>query len=366
MSFSDFAPSYLQRLDCYQAGLSIEKIASQFGFQAEDMIKLASNENPLGASPLAYEAISSSLSKYYRYPESGSLFLREALAEKLGIEVKNLIIGSGSDELIGLLGKAFLNPEVSVAYSRYAFAMYSIIGKLADARLIEVPALPSLAHNVEAMAEACDETTRILFLANPNNPTGTFLSEKEIDFLADSIPESTLLVIDEAYFEYLDKPNHTLKYLKEGRENICILRTFSKAYGLAGLRVGYAIAPEGLIELLQRIRLVFNVSVPAQVATLAALKDEQHLINSRNLIMEERKCYFDACKKMGLQVCGQEGNFILVKTKKGKEIAQEMLRKGVIIRAMDMYSLPDWIRISFGKPEENIRCLKSLSDVLSS
>ena len=349
----------------YIPGLSLEDLLEKYHLPENEILKLGSNENSLGSSPLVKKAIEESLSQISLYPDSAHRSLRNALAKKNGLKAENVMIGSGSDELIFLLGKLFLNANHSVAFPKFSFAMYKLTAQLCNAEIIESPSSASFSCDVEKLVSAVRKETKLVFLANPNNPTGTLLAEEEIHFLVNSLPDSVQLVIDEAYFEFLEKPFTCLKYVLEGRKNICVLRTFSKAYGLAGLRIGYVMGSEKLIDWLNRIRPIFNVTSVALSAALEALKDENHLLRSRKSASEARKLYFERMKNLGVECFGREGNFVLIRVENATKVAENMLKKGVIVRNMKMYDLENYIRISFGTPDQNNQCLRVFEEALS-
>jgi len=362
-SIWDLAHPQLKDLVAYEPGKPIEDVARELGLEPEQIVKLASNENPLGPSPRAIEAMREALAQAHIYPDGGAWKLRNAIADKLSLARENIIMGNGSNEIIELLGHAFLKPGMNVVVADHAFVVYKLMATLFGAETIEVPD-PGFAHDLEAMAAAITPQTREIFIANPNNPTGTLVSQEEIDRFMERVPAHVIVVFDEAYYEFLEEPPDTLKYVREGR-NVVVLRTFSKIQGLAGTRIGYGIAPPGLAEVLQKCRQPFNVNAIAQAGALAGLKDEQHITLTRKVNQVGRAYLQGAFTEMGLEFVPSQANFVMVKVGDGDKLFKEMLAKGVIIRAMGGYKLPEWVRISVGTMEQNERCIRVMRDLLA-
>lgn len=356
------AAPQLKHLVPYEPGKPIEDVARELGLDPSGIIKLASNENPLGPSPLAIEAMREAAARAHLYPDGGCYHLRNALAEKFRLEPRNIIIGNGSNEIIELLGHGFLSPGAEVVAAEHAFVVYKLMATLFGARTIEVPD-PGFVHDLEAMARAVTPRTREVFVANPNNPTGTTVSGDAIRRLADALPEDVILVIDEAYYEFLENPPDTLALIREGRLNVILLRTFSKIQGLAFLRVGYGIGPAPLIEVLQKTRQPFNVNGMAQAAALAALSDTDHMRRTIEITREGRALLERSFAEMGLEYVPSQANFVLVRTGNGDEVFRRLLRRGIIVRAMSSYKLPGWIRVTVGTPEQNRRFLNALREL---
>jgi histidinol-phosphate aminotransferase len=361
-SIWDYANPQLRDLAVYEPGKPIEETARELGADARDIIKLASNENPLGPSPRALSAMRIALENAQLYPDGGGYYLREALAAKLGVTREHLILGSGSNEIIEFLGHAFLNVGDEIVTSEHAFIAYKLIATIFGAHAIETPS-PDLHHHLDAMLTAITPRTRLLFIANPNNPTGTLLSQTVIDDFMARVPERVVVVFDEAYFEYVDRPPDTLRFVRENR-NVIVLRTFSKIMGLASLRVGYGIAPPELIKVLQKTRQPFNVNGIAQIGALAALEDDQHQQKTKSLTSEGREFLQGEFADMHLPFVPSAANFVLVKVGDGAAIFKKMLEHKIIVRALKGYRLPDWIRISIGTMEQNRKCISALRDVL--
>ncbi len=356
------AAAQLKNLVPYEPGKPIDDVARELGLDPANIIKLASNENPLGPSPKAIEAMREAATRAHLYPDGGCYHLRRALAEKFSLDTKNFIIGNGSNEIIEFLGHGFLGPQTEVIVAEHAFVVYKLMATLFGANTIEVPD-PGFVHDLEAMQRAVTPRTREIFIANPNNPTGTVVSESAIRQLLDSVPEEVIVVIDEAYHEFLNNPPNTLEFIREGRPNVILLRTFSKIQGLALLRIGYGIAPAPLIEVLQKTRQPFNSNGIAQAAALAALSDTEHMKRTIELTLEGRTLFERSFAEMGLQYVPSQANFVLVRTGNGDDVFRWLLQKGIIVRAMASYKLPDWIRVTIGTPEQNRRFLDALREL---
>lgn len=364
MSIWDYANQQLKDLVAYEPGKPIEEVARERGLRPEDIIKMASNENPLGPSPKALLAMQEAVQEVHIYPDGGGWKLRRAIAEKFGLELSNVILGSGSNEVIEFIGHAFLKPGDNIITAEHAFLVYKLMAKVFGADTIEV-ADPGLVHDLDAMAAAITPNTKEIFIANPNNPTGTLVTQEQIDRFMDKVPPHVMVVFDEAYYEFLDNPPDTLKYVREGR-NVIVLRTFSKIQGLAGLRIGYGLGKPELIEVLQRTRQPFNTNSVAQAAALAGLLDNEHQ-NKTKQITDEGRAYLQAeFAAMGLEFVPSFANFVLVKVGDGNEVFRKMMDKGVIVRAMAAYKLPEWVRISIGTADQCRRCIEVLKQVLQS
>lgn len=361
-SIWQFANPYLRDLAVYQPGKPIEETARELGCDAAEIVKLASNENPLGPSPRAIEAMREALAHAQLYPDGGCYYLRKSLAAKLNVSAENLIFGNGSNEIIELLAHAFLQPDDEVITSEHAFIAYKIIARVFGARVIEAPSR-NYAHDVDAMERVITPRTKLIFIANPNNPTGTLLAASEIESFVRRLPPHVIIVFDEAYFEFLDDAPDTIRYVRESR-NVVTLRTFSKIQGLAGLRIGYGIARPELIQVLQKTRQPFNVSALAQVAAVAALDDHEHQQQTKRVVDEGRAFLEGEFSAMKLHYIPSTANFVLVNVGDGAAIFRALLRHKVIVRAMTGYSLPEWVRISVGTMEQNHKCITALRQVL--
>jgi histidinol-phosphate aminotransferase len=361
MSIWSSAHPWLRDLVSYEPGKPIEDVARELGLKPSEIIKLASNENPLGPSPKALAAMHETLERANFYPDGGGYYLREAIAQKFGFERANVILGCGSNEIIELIGKAFLNAGDEIVVSRHAFVVYKLMATLFGARTIEVPD-PGYAHDLDAMAAAITPKTREVFVANPNNPTGTLVSQEEIDRFMARVPPHVIVVFDEAYFEFNENPPDTLKFVRAGR-NVVVLRTFSKIQGLANLRIGYGIAPAELVDVLQKTRQPFNTNGIAQAGALAGLADEEHQRKTRELTIAGRDFLQREFAAMGLEFVPSFANFVLVKVGNGKAVFQALMKRGIIVRDMTSYGLPEWIRVSVGTMEQNERFLAELRRV---
>jgi histidinol-phosphate aminotransferase len=363
MSIWQQANPQLRDLVVYEPGKPIEDVARELGLKPADIIKLASNENPLGPSPKALEAMHAALERAHFYPDGGGYYLREAIAEKLGLNRGNIMLGNGSNEIIEFVGHAFLRPGDEVVTAKHAFVVYKLMATLFGAKTIEVPD-PNFAHDLDAMLAAITPRTREVFITNPNNPTGTLASEAAIDRFMDKVPPHVVVVLDEAYYEFLETPPDTLKYIREGRENVVVLRTFSKIQGLANLRIGYGIGSEALIEILQKTRQPFNANGIAQAGALAGLRDDGHQERTRRLTWEGRDYLQAMFGNMGLEFVPSFANFVLVKVGNGTDIFKKLMQTGVIVRDMTSYALPEWIRVSVGTMEQNQRFIAELKKLL--
>ena len=301
------------------------------------------------------------LERAHFYPDGGGYDLRGAIAERLGVSRENIVLGNGSNEIIEFIGHAFLGPGDEVVVARHSFAVYKLMAQLFGADTVEVPD-PAYTADLDAMLKAITPKTRAVFIANPNNPTGTMVGQEAIDRFMAQVPDHVLVVFDEAYHEFLDAAPDVLPYVRQGR-NVVVMRTFSKIMGLANLRIGYGITTPELAAVLQRTRQPFNANGIAQAGALAGLLDEDHMRNTRELTHEGRDYFEKEFAAMGLEFVPSFANFVLVKVGDGKETFEAMLRKGIILRAMGSYGLPEWIRISVGTMDQNRRCIAELKEL---
>ncbi len=354
----------LNNLPVYQPGRPIEEVARELGLPCDDIIKLASNENPLGPSPLALAAMKKAVKKVHLYPDGNSYYLKNKLAQKLSISPENIILGNGSNEIIEFVGHILINPDVDVIVSQYCFAIYPIITKMFGGNVITVPS-KNYGHDLKAMLNSITPKTRAIFVTNPNNPTGTMATKEELIELIENVPSSVLLALDEAYIEFLDDPLDTVSYVKNGKENLLLMRTFSKIYGLAGLRIGYGICSKHLVASMEKVRQPFNINSVAQEAAIAALDDIKHIKKTRKNNSDGISYFEREFKRLNLEFVPTFANFILVKVNDGQRVFNEMQKHGVITRPMGGYSLPEWIRITIGTPDENEKCIKALEKVLN-
>ncbi len=349
----------------YQPGKPIEELQRERGL--ERVIKLASNENPLGPSPKAIEAIRTAAAEVNLYPDGGGFYLSRALSKKLGVTPEQIILGNGSVELIELVIRTFVGEGDEVVSSQYGFAMYTIATKVVGGKNVVVPAR-GLGHDLQAMAKAVGPNTRVVFVANPNNPTGTLATSGEFEEFMAAVPSGTVVVYDEAYFEYVRRPDSpdSLSYVRDGR-NILVLRTFSKAYGLAGLRIGYGIAREGLIALINQVRSPFNTARLAQVAAIAALDDDEHVRRTAELTIQGRARLCEGLEALGLRAHPSEGNFVLFETDgDGADVCRGLEERGIIVRPMRGYGLPNHVRVTVGTADQNEMFLAALREVVRS
>ena len=363
MPISDYANSFICDLIAYEPGKPIEETARELGLDPSAIVKVASNENPLGPSPLAQQAMRDAIKEAHIYPDGGGYKLRNAIAEKLGFDISNIVLGNGSNEIIELLCHTFLNRDSELIAAKHAFVVYKLMATLFGAKYIEIDD-PNFIHDLDAMGGAITDSTRLVFIANPNNPTGTQVTQEAIDLFVEKLPPHVIAVFDEAYFEFLDTPPDVLKHVHAGK-NVVVLRTCSKIHGLAALRIGYGIAPKPIAELLQKARQPFNTNALAQAGALAALNDDEHIQKTRDINREGLAFYENAFRERGLEYVPSVANFILVRVGEGDRVFTQMLRQGVIVRAMSGYKLPDWLRISIGTPAENRRALEVLDNVLA-
>ncbi len=346
----------------YLPGKPIEEVKRELGLTRVD--KLASNENPLGPSPRAVSAMKRSLNRVNLYPDGSGFYLKKVLARRLRVKAENIILGSGTDEIIEIIGKTFLDPVDEIVVSKHAFIRYEMAGELMGCQIKRVP-MKNFTHDLEAMKKAITERTKIVFVANPNNPTGTYVTEEEVEKFMDGLPEEIVVVFDEAYREYVTRKDYpkTLPYIKRGKM-VIVLRTFSKIYGLAGLRIGYGIGKSELIGFMERIRPPFNTNSLAQIAAQASLSDETHIRRSRELVGKERKHMEDNLGKMGIEFVPSVANHILLKVGNGQNVFKKLLKKGIIVRAMVEYDLPEFIRVTIGLPQQNRRFINALREVM--
>lgn len=366
---SSIAPPYVRGIAPYQGGRPISEIAREFGFAESQIVKLASNENPLGMSPKAREAMLAAAADLGRYPDGNGFELKAAISKRFGISTDWITLGNGSNDILELAAHAFLQPDRESVYSQHSFAVYALATQATGAKAVVVPATAALGHDLPAMRKAVNDRTGIVWIANPNNPTGTFLKPAEVIAFIKDIPARTLIVLDEAYTEYLsDTDRYNAFEWVAQYPNLLVSRSFSKAYGLAGLRIGFGVARPEITDLLNRIRQPFNVNSLAQAAACTALFDDEFLALSRRVNQEGLAQIAAAAKDLGLSFIPSWGNFLLIKmgdaADAGMQVFQALLAKGVITRPVANYGLPQWLRISIGTREENARCIEALREVL--
>ena len=357
------APEYVRGIAPYQAGKPISELAREYGLQPERIVKLASNENPLGIPGSARDAMVAAAADLGRYPDANGFELKEALSRRFAVPQEWITLGNGSNDILELAAHALLQPGASAVYSQYSFAVYALATQATGARAIVVPAR-DLGHDLDAMRAAIAADTRLVFIANPNNPTGTFLPSHAIAAFLENVPRDVVVVLDEAYNEYLDPALRfdSTRWLR-AHPNLVISRTFSKAYGLAGLRVGFGLAQAELTDLMNRVRQPFNVSTVAQAAAIAALGDVEFLRRSYELNRQELARLQSAFARMGFEYVPSHGNFVLVRVGDAGAVYEGLLRAGIIVRPVDNYGLPQWLRVTVGLPAENEAFLEAFARV---
>jgi histidinol-phosphate aminotransferase len=365
MNLKDLAPANVRDIAPYVPGKPIAETARELGLNEADILKMASNENPLGSSPKALAAIRGALDELHYYPDGSGFELKAILARKFGVEPANLILGNGSNDVLELVARAFLTTADSAVYSQHAFMVYPLAVQALGAKHVVVPA-KNYGDDLEALARAVRADTKIVFLANPNNPTGTFNPWDEVRAFVRRVPKNVLVVLDEAYGEYLPDAlkSPTPGWIAE-HPNVVISRTLSKAFGLAGLRVGYGIAHPEIAEVMNRVRQPFNVNHLAMVAACAALDDAEFIEKSRSVNAAGLVQLAEGFKRLGLEYIPSFGNFITVRVGKAARVYQSMLEEGVIVRPIAGYGMPEHLRVTVGKPEQNARFLAALGRALA-
>lgn len=364
-------PAHLRAIAPYQGGRPIDEIARETGIPVDQIVKLASNENPLGMSPQAQEALQKAVADLSRYPDGNGHDLKQALVRTFGLRPEQLILGNGSNDILELVAEVFLRPGVESLMSAHSFAVYGLATAVRGATAVVVPARPDdLGHDLAAMRAAVTDRTRVVWVANPNNPTGSFLSGEEIRTFAASLPKHVLMVLDEAYTEYLSPADRydAFSWLAD-LPNVLVSRSFSKAYGLAGLRVGYGVANPAVADMLNRVRQPFNVNLLAQAAATAALGDADFLARSYQVNLEGLQQLVAGLATLGIACLPSKGNFVLARTAStlgpGVQVFQQLLQLGVITRPVANYGLPDWLRVSVGLPSENEAFLKAMRKLVA-
>jgi len=358
----ELSPSYVRSIAPYQPGKPISELARELGLKEESIVKLASNENPRGIGPRTRAAIDAALGDIARYPDGNGHELKTALARRYGVDMGALVLGNGSNDVLELVALAFLGPGRAAVYAQHCFAVYPLATQARGARSIAVPA-KNFGHDLEAMLAAIDDETYVVWVANPNNPTGTMLPPQEIESFLKRVPERVIVVIDEAYNEYLspELKGETVKWLKR-HPNLVVTRTFSKAYGLAGLRVGYALAHPSVADIMNRVRQPFNVNSIALAAAVGALEDMEFVARSFADNLQGLRQIEEGAARLGLDWIPSHGNFITVRVGKANEIFRRLLKRGVIVRPVGgVYQLPEHLRITIGTAQENERFLSALA-----
>jgi histidinol-phosphate aminotransferase len=358
------APAYVRGIAPYQPGKPVSELAREMGLEESSIIKLASNENPLGPSAAAVAAMRKALDDAARYPDGNAFELKAALSAKFGVSPNQLVLGNGSNDVLELAARAFLAPGRSAVYSQYAFAVYPLVVQASGASGIEVPAR-EFGHDLDAMAAAIRDDTCVVFVANPNNPTGTWHAPEQVLAFLRRVPANVLVVLDEAYFEYLDPQvrGNAIDWIGQF-SNLLVTRTFSKAYGLAAMRVGYGIAAPPIAELINRVRQPFNVNSVAQAGAVAALADEDFVEAGRRLNRQGMDILTRGFEGLGLSWIPSQANFVSVRVGRGMEVFQGLLKRGVIVRPTGAYAMPEYLRVTIGTAAENRRFLETLEAVL--
>jgi histidinol-phosphate aminotransferase len=362
MDLCELAPSWVRSIAPYQPGKPISELARELGLDEKRIVKLASNENPRGIGPRTRAAIDAALAEVARYPDGGGFELKAALSKRYDVDPAQIVLGNGSNDVLELVSLAFLGPGRSAVYSQHAFAVYPLATQARGARAVVVPA-KDYGHDVEAMAAAIAEDTQVAWIANPNNPTGTLVPPERLEAFLKRVPGRVIVVIDEAYNEYLraDLRADTVKWLKR-HPNLVVSRTFSKAYGLAGLRVGYALADPAVADVMNRVRQPFNVNSIALAAAVAALDDMEFVARSYAENLKGMRQIEEGARKLGLEWIPSCGNFLTVRVGRAAEIYKRLLRRGVIVRPVGgPYELPEHLRVTVGTAEENERFLSALA-----
>jgi histidinol-phosphate aminotransferase len=364
MDVCDLAPSYIRSIAPYQPGKPISELARELGLAEAGIIKLASNENPIGVSPLAQRAIERAVADLARYPDGNGFELKQALSSRFGVDPAAIVLGNGSNDVLELAARAFLTPGLEGIYAQHAFAVYPLAVQATGARGIEVPAR-DFGHDLAAMRSAVTGRTRVVFVANPNNPTGTFVRSRELEAFTASLPPEVVMVLDEAYNEYLpeDLKPDSVAWLRRF-PNLVVTRTFSKVYGLAGLRVGYALASPGVADLMNRVRQPFNVNSISLAAATAALADTEFVRRSYELNQAGMRQLGDGFKRLGVEFIPSFGNFVSVEVGDGARVFRRLLERGVIVRPIGGYGMPKHLRVTVGLPSENERFLDALAQSL--
>ncbi|RKP52084.1 histidinol-phosphate transaminase [Trinickia fusca] len=364
-----YGPSYVREIAPYVAGKPISEVAREFGLDEAHIVKLASNENPLGMPDSAKAAMTAAAAELGRYPDANAFELKAALSAHYGVPADWITLGNGSNDILELAAHAFVEKSQSIIYAQYSFAVYALATQGLGARAIVVPAV-QYGHDLDAMLRAIEPDTRLIFIANPNNPTGTFVEGPVLEAFLEKVPKNVVVVLDEAYTEYLsaDKRYDSIAWVRRF-PNLLVSRTFSKAFGLAGLRVGFAIAQPELTDLMNRLRQPFNVNTIAQAAAIAALNDRPFLEKSATLNATGYQCLTDAFDKLGLEYVPSSGNFVLVRVGNddgaGARVNLALLKQGVIVRPVGNYGLPQWLRVTVGLPEENEAFIAALEKALA-
>ncbi len=362
LEIKDLINSSIKSLTPYEPGKPIEDLEREYGIK--NAVKLASNESPLGPSPKVLTTLEQVISGIHRYPDGNGFRLKEALSLKHSVDMSVLTLGNGSNDIIEFVARCFLSPKDNAIYSKYAFAVYPLIVKALGAEGIEVEA-KDWGHDLQAMLEAINKDTKIIFIANPNNPTGTFIEKNEIIRFLEKVPSQVIVLLDQAYFDYSNYESEDVSFsLIEDFPNLVISRTFSKAYGLAGLRVGYSVSSSNIADYLNRVRQPFNVNSLALAAAETALEDDEHLAKCLRINKDEKERLYKYFISHGYDFIESFANFVSFDCKdSSNEVFKRLLPKGVITRSMDIYKMPNHLRVSIGLPEENSKFMESVTSL---
>ena len=364
-SLSSLAPDYIRAIKPYQGGKPISELAREMGLNESDIVKLASNENPLGISPKAQMAIDDAVFDVARYPDGNSFALRTAVAEKFNVSHQQIVFGNGSNDILELVARAFLHTDCEVIYSQHAFAVYGLVTQAVGATAVVVPAI-AYGHDLDGFLKAITPKTRLIFIANPNNPTGTLIDKEVLHAFLAQVPKHMLVVLDEAYDEYLSAAHKSeaINWLSEF-DHLIISRTFSKAYGLAGLRVGFGLMHQDVAAILDRVRQPFNVNSIAQAAAVASLADDDFVQRSYALNQAGMAQLTQGLEAIGLDYIPSSANFVSFAVAEAALVNQKLLQKGVIVRPIANYEMPNFLRVSVGLFSENARFLSALTEILN-
>ncbi len=364
MSLCDLAPEYIRAIAPYQGGKPISELAREMGLNEADIVKLASNENPLGMSPKAMMAVEGAIEDIARYPDGNAFALREAVSRQYGVAASQIVFGNGSNDILELAARAFLQPGDEAIYSQHAFAVYPLVTQAVGAKGVVVPA-KEYAHDLDGFLKAITPKAKLVFIANPNNPTGTLIKKDALKAFLDAAPEHMLVLLDEAYDEYLNETDKSeaISWLAQ-YPNLIISRTFSKAYGLAGLRVGFGLMQAEIADIMNRVRQPFNVNSIAQAAAVASLADDDFVARSYAANQAGMAQLTQGLRKLGLEYIPSYGNFVSFKVKNAAQVNHELLKNGVIVRPVANYEMPDYLRVSVGLFSENAKFLQALEKIL--
>ena len=364
MNLSELAPEYIRAIAPYQGGKPISELAREMGLNEADIVKLASNENPLGISPKAQMAIDDAVADIARYPDGNSFALREAVSKKFAVAPNQIVFGNGSNDILELAARAFLGKGTEAIYSQHAFAVYPLVTQAVGATGVVIPA-KDFAHDLDGFTKAITPKTKLIFIANPNNPTGTLINKDALRAFIHAVPGDVLILLDEAYDEYLgaDNKSEAINWLAEF-PNLIISRTFSKAYGLAGLRVGFGLMHAQVADMLNRVRQPFNVNSIAQVAAIASLADDDFVARSYAANQAGMAQLTQGFNKLGLEYIPSFGNFVSFKIANAAQVNQKLLQNGVIVRPVANYEMPDYLRVSVGLFSENAKFLEVLEQII--